>query len=90
MVTLGTGMTQILAPSEGRVALLFTPPTTAGQVITLSTDGSAVFGQGLNLTMSSGILSITEELYGDTVRMPWYASASGAGIALGFIETLVG
>ena len=72
---LTTAMTQILGPSEARVAILFTPPITAGQSYTLTTDGSAVVNNGLNLTPSAGILLLTEETFGDAVKKAWYAAA---------------
>lgn len=87
--TLSTTMTQILGPSEARVALLFTPPITAGQSYTLTTDGSALVNNGLNLTPSAGILLLTEETFGDAVKKAWYA-ASSTGITIGFLETVIG
>ena len=86
---LTTAMTQILGPSESRVAILFTPPITAGQSYTLTTDGGALVNNGLNLTPSAGILLLTEEMFGDAVKKAWYA-ASSAGFTIGFLETVVG
>lgn len=88
-VVLTTGMTQIAGPSESRVALLFTPPTTAGQSYTITTDAGAVFGAGLNLTPTTSILLITEEVFGDAVKKAWYGAASGA-LTIGFLETTTG
>lgn len=83
-----TAMTQIVGPSDARVALLFSPPTTVGQTITITTDASAVAGSGLNLTSNTGLLLITEELFGDAVKKPWYAAGGGGALTLGFLETI--
>ncbi len=85
---LTTAMTQILGPSESRVAILFTPPTGTSQSYTLTTDGGALVNNGLNLTPSAGILLLTEEMFGDAVKKAWYA-ASSAGFTIGFLETVV-
>jgi hypothetical protein len=80
-------LTQVVGPSDARVALLFSPPTGVGQSITLTTDAGAVLGSGLNLTSSTGLLLITEEVFGDAVKKAWYAAASGS-LTLGFLETV--
>lgn len=85
--TLSTAMTQILGPSENRVAIVFTPPVTAGQSYTLTTESGGALNAGLNLTSTAGILLITEELFGDAVKKAWYA-ASSVGLTIGFLETV--
>jgi hypothetical protein len=84
---LTTAMTQILGPSDSRVALLFTPPTSTGQSYTLTTEGGAVLGAGLNLSPGAGPILLTEEAFGDAVKRAWYAAAN-AGITIGFLETV--
>ena len=80
--------TQIIGPSQQRVALLFSAPTTAGQVYTVSTDPSMTLGAGLNLSTAIGPILITEELFGDAVKKAWFAVASSA-FTIGFLETIV-
>ena len=87
-VTVTTPATQIIGPSQQRVALLFSPPTTAGQSYTVSTDPSVVLAAGLNLTTTIGPILITEELYGDAVKKAWFAISS-SNFTIGFLETIV-
>lgn len=87
-VTLSTAMTQVLGPSEARVALHFSPPQIASTV-TISTDPGAAAGSGMILTQSAGFLLITQELHGDAVKKAWYAAASPSA-NLGFVEIVEG
>lgn len=68
---------------------MFTPPITAGQSYTLTTNGGATLNNGLNLTSTAGILVLTEEMLGDAVKKAWYA-ASNPSMTIGFIETVAG
>lgn len=77
---------QIVAPSNKRVALLFSPPT-AGSVYTVSTDPNVILGGGMNLLPTSGPVLVTCELFGDAVHKPWYGVASSAE-TIGFLETV--
>jgi hypothetical protein len=81
-------MTQILGPSEQRIALLFSPPTTPGQSYTVTTEPGASFGAGLNLTSTTGPILVTAEAFGDAVKRAWFAAASSA-FSIGILETIV-
>lgn len=87
-VALTTSLVQIIGPSQARVALVFSPPVTTGQSYTVTTAPSATLGAGLNLTASSGPLVLTEELFGDAVKKPWFAIANIA-LNIGFLESIV-
>lgn len=80
-------MTQIVGPSQQRVALLFSPPVGAGQSYTVTTEPGATLGAGLNLSPTTGALSITEEVFGDVVKRPWFAAASSP-FSIGVLETI--
>ena len=85
---LGTSLTQIIGPSQQRVALLFSPPMTFGQSYTVSTEPGASLGAGLNVSSTTGPLRLTEEVFGDAVKRPWFAVASSA-FSIGVLETIV-
>ena len=87
-IALTTTPTQIIGPSQQRVALLFSPPTTTGQSYTVSTDPSMALAAGLNLSTTIGPILITEELFGDAVKKAWFAVSSSA-FTVGFLETIV-
>jgi hypothetical protein len=78
--------TQILGPSEQRVALLFSPPTTGNY--TVSTDPNVALGTGLNLMTTTPAILITIELFGDAVKKPWFAIGPAGGLTAGILETI--
>lgn len=80
-------MTQIIGPSQRRVALLFSTPVSPGQSYTVTTEPGATLGAGLNLSPTTGPLSLTEEVFGDVVKRPWFAAASSA-FSIGVLETI--
>jgi hypothetical protein len=85
---LTTTAAQIIGPSEQRVALMFSPTTTAGQHYTVSTDPNVAAGAGLVLSSTTAAILITEERFGDAAKKAWFAVA-GASLTIGYLETIV-
>jgi hypothetical protein len=88
-VALSGTATQIVGPSDARVALIFSSPTGTSQIVTFSTDANVALNGGLNLTPGSGMLVLTEDVCGDAVRSAWYGIASGT-LTVGYLETISG
>jgi hypothetical protein len=83
-----TQATLVCAPNDRRVALLFSPPATAGTSYTISTEPGVTLGAGINLHTTSGPVTISAAVFGDAVHRSWYAVASAA-MTVGYVETVI-
>ncbi|MGM0578981.1 MAG: hypothetical protein ACQEXJ_24885 [Myxococcota bacterium] len=86
-VTIGTSAAEILSTTEGRVSLLFSPPSAAGASYTIGTDSNVVLGAGLHVAEGGAPLEIRAEVHGNITQKRLYAIAS-ASVTVGVLETV--
>lgn len=86
-VNVGVSSTELLGPSERRVAVAFFG-TMAGRV-TITNDATAVLDNGPTLVQSQAPAIFDVNVLGDCVTRPWNGIAAVAG-PIGIIEVVEG
>lgn len=78
-ITLTGTIQPLLAPNAHRKAVLFSPP--ASGTYTVSPEQTFALGEGLTLTSTSPVLTLTLEQHGTIVQAAWWILASGTTTA---------
>lgn len=85
-VTSGVSAALAIPPNERRLALVISPPLTAGASVTISDDANVTLGGGLSFTSDGGRMTLTREQFGVLITRQLWAIASGAGVVWGYAE----